>query len=69
MKTRPPNAATTWTQVKKLTSSDQGGNDQYGFSTDISDDGKYVIVGAREEDGGSGNPQTGAGAAYIYEAG
>ena len=61
-------SGSTWTQVKKLTSSDQGGNDQYGFSTDISDDGKYVIVGAREEDGGSGNPQTGAGAAYIYEA-
>jgi hypothetical protein len=61
-------SGSTWTQLKKLTASDVAGNDQYGWSTDISGDGKYVIVGAIEEDGGSGNPQTGAGAAYIYEA-
>ena len=59
----------SWSQVKKLTASDAQAGDQYGTSADISSDGAYVIVGARYEDGGAGDPTSASGAAYIYEAG
>ena len=34
----------------------------------MSSDGKYLITGARDEDGGAGDTNPDAGAAYIYEA-
>jgi hypothetical protein len=57
----------TWTQTKKLTASDTQASDNAGYGVDITTTGKYVIVGARNEDGGSGDPASNGGAAYIYE--
>ena len=62
-------SGSTWTEVKKLTSSDLQGSDQFGTGVSMSSDGNYIIVGAPFEDGGAGNPTGDAGAAYIYEAG
>ena len=42
-------------------------SDNAGYGVDITTTGKYVIVGARHEDGGSGDPASNGGAAYIYE--
>ena len=62
-------SGSTWTEVKKITASDAQSGDQLGNNDiDISGDGKYVIAGARGEDGGAGDPLAGAGQAYIYEA-
>jgi hypothetical protein len=58
----------SWTQQAKLTASDAQQSDQFGQSASISGDGSYAIVGARLEDGGTGDPLSSAGAAYIYEA-
>jgi|SaaInl5LU_22_DNA_1037371.scaffolds.fasta_scaffold14878_1 hypothetical protein len=62
-------SGSTWTQEYKLQSSEIQHSDYFGSSVSISDDGTYYIVGAQYEDGGSGDPLTNAGAAYIYEAG
>ena len=62
-------SGSTWTEIRKLTSSDLQYNDRFGGGLSISSDGSYVIVGAFNEDGGAGDPLTDAGAAYIYEAG
>lgn len=60
-------SGSTWTQQAKLTASDGSGSaDQLGWSVAISSDGKHIIAGARYEDGGSGDPLTNAGAAYIF---
>lgn len=53
-----------WGEVTILRASDQQGYDVFGFSVAI--DGDTLIVGAYGEDGGAGNPVSGAGAAYIY---
>ena len=54
-----------WGEVKKLIASDAQGGDRFGFAVAIS--GDKVIVGARFEDGGSGDPISNAGAAYVFE--
>ena len=62
-------SGSTWTEVKKLTASDPGTDDRFGWSVSINSDGSYALIGAPREDGGTGDPITRAGAAYIYEAG
>ena len=59
-------SGSTWSQQAKLTASDGEGSDYLGWSIAISSDGKHIIAGARYEDGGSGNPLSNAGAAYIF---
>jgi hypothetical protein len=56
----------SWLQSKKLTASDGQVNDQFGTAVDLNSS-HYVIVGAMMEDGGSGNPKTDCGTAYIFE--
>jgi hypothetical protein len=50
----------------KIVASDAQASDQFGYSVSMSADGTYAIVSAVGEDGGAGNPITGAGAAYIF---
>ena len=56
----------TWTQQQKIQSDDIQGNDIFGYTVSISDDGDYAIVGAYYEDGGGGDPKLNAGAAYVF---
>ncbi|MCF7929763.1 MAG: FG-GAP repeat protein, partial [Spirochaetales bacterium] len=54
-------------QVKKLTASDGGAHDNYGYSVAVSEcssSGDCALVGAYKADSDAG---TGTGAAYIYE--
>jgi hypothetical protein len=64
-------SGSTWTQIRKITTSEAQQNDLLGnnSASSISGDGKYVIIGSNGEDGGAGDPLLNAGAAYIYEAG
>ena len=55
-------SGTSWSQQQKIQSSDIGANDHFGWSSNISNDGNYVIVGAHYEGTGGGE----AGAAYIF---
>lgn len=55
-------SGTTWTQQAKLTASDAAADDNFGYSVDISNDGTYIIVGAKDEDGAAGN----TGSAYVF---
>jgi len=59
-------SGSTWTQQAKLTASDVGHSDQFGWAVAINSDATYAIVGAHFEDGGAGNPSGNNGAAYIY---
>lgn len=52
-----------WGQVKKLTASDGQTNDFFGWPAI---DGDTIAIGAPGEDGGAGDPTSGAGAAYIF---
>jgi hypothetical protein len=52
-------SGTSWSQQQKLQSSDIQAGDLFGISVAISSDGTYAIVGAYEENGGTG-------AAYIF---
>ena len=52
-------------QVRILRASDAQAGDLFGTSVSISVD--TVVVGAPEEDGGSGDPLSEAGAAYVFE--
>lgn len=54
-----------WIYIKTIRPGNSQGGDQFGISVAIS--GDLVIVGAQEEDGGSGDPLTGAGTAYIFQ--
>lgn len=54
----------TWDTGTKIVAVDLQPYDNFGQSASIS--GDYVVVGAYNEDGGAGDPITGAGAAYIY---
>jgi hypothetical protein len=54
-------SGSTWTKQAKLTASDAGGGDNFGYSVSISSDGNYAIVGARG-DGASLN----IGSAYVF---
>jgi hypothetical protein len=62
-------SGSTWTQQRKITSSDIQASDYFGAAVSISSEGEYIIISAHREDGGSGDPKADAGAAYIYEAG
>ena len=55
----------TWEQKKILHASDLQADDSLGQSVAISND--YAVVGASGEDGGTGDPASNAGAAYVYE--
>ena len=57
----------SWTQKKKILSSDGDAYDSLANEVSISDDGNYIIAGAHGEDGGSGNAVSAAGAVYVYE--
>ena len=46
--------------------SDGQASDMFGYVCRLSKDGQYAIVGSTYEDGGSGDPTSGAGAAYIF---
>ena len=59
--------AGVWSEKAILHASDAQEVDQFGSSVSIS--GNYALIGAWREDGGSGDPALGAGAAYIYERG
>ena len=59
-------SGSTWTQQAKLTASDAQANDQFGLECSINGDATYAVIGSRSEDGGSGDPATDAGAAYIF---
>ena len=61
-------SGSTWTEVKKLTASDAQANDYFGTSVSINSDGKYAVIGAKDEDGGAGDPTLSAGSVYIYES-
>jgi hypothetical protein len=67
-------SGSTWSSTKVIIASDAQANDYLGEGTagakgvGISNDGNYIIAGAKQEDGGSGDPLTGQGAAYIWEA-
>ena len=53
-----------WSEFDKITASDAEAGDNFGIGVWI--EGATVIVGARYEDGGLGDPQLNAGAAYAY---
>jgi len=55
-------SGTTWSQQRKIQSSDIQQYDYFGYSVSISSDGNTAIVGAVDEDTGGDN----AGAAYIF---
>ena len=57
---------TSWAQEDLLTASDQQASDNFGGSVSISGDGNYAVVGAPREDGGSGDPFSKAGQAYVF---
>jgi hypothetical protein len=59
-------SGSTWTQQAKITASDAQASDFFGYSVSINSDATYAIVGARQEDGGAGDPLTDAGAAYVF---
>jgi len=62
---RNQGGAENWGQVAKLTASDAQAGDYFGWSVSIS--GDTVIVGARGEKGGPGDPASWAGAVYVFE--
>ena len=59
-------SGSTWTQQQKIQASDAQGSDLFCISVSISSDGSYAIVGAYLEAGGTGDPLSNAGAAYIF---
>ena len=59
-------SGSTWTQQAKIQSSDIQAGDHFGDCVSISDAGDYLLVGASQEDGGSGDPANNAGAAYVF---
>ncbi|MCB1282411.1 MAG: hypothetical protein KDB18_12895, partial [Salinibacterium sp.] len=52
-----------WDQVAKLTASDALMGDRFGWSVDVSDDGRRVLVGAYNDDHSGIND---AGSAYVF---
>jgi hypothetical protein len=55
-------SGSTWTQQAKIQASDKQGNDRFGTSVSIADDGNTAIVGAGNEDTSASN----AGSVYIF---
>lgn len=60
-------SGSTWTQQQMLTASDANSTDNFGVSVALSGDGNYCVVGAQYEDGGSGDPISQSGAAYVFQ--
>ncbi|MCA9679438.1 MAG: T9SS type A sorting domain-containing protein, partial [Myxococcales bacterium] len=56
-----------WSQEARLTAIDAQAGDLFGHSVAIGDAGR-AIVGARNEDGGPGDPLPDTGAAYAFES-
>ena len=56
-------SGTVWTEQAKLTASDGGANDFFGFNVEISGDGSTAIVGAYIDDVGLNTDQ---GSAYVF---
>ncbi len=56
-------SGTTWTQQAKLTASDAGADDNFGYSVSISSDGNTALVSAHYADTSG---KSSAGAAYIF---
>jgi hypothetical protein len=54
-----------WDAGTKLVAPDAQELDGFGESVALS--GTYAIVGASAEDGGAGDPRSGAGAAYVFQ--
>jgi hypothetical protein len=61
---RDVGGANNWGQVIKLTASDAQAGDEFGRSVAVSTD--IAVIGAWQEDGGSGDPLQSAGAAYVF---
>jgi hypothetical protein len=62
---RDQGGADNWGEIKKLVSASAQPNDNFGFSVAIS--GDTIVVGARNEDGGAGDPRPNAGEANVFE--
>lgn len=60
-------SGTTWTMAPIITASDAQSNDKFGSAVAISNDGTKLVIGARDEHGGPGDPLADAGAAYVFE--
>lgn len=60
-------SGSSWSQIKQLQASDREQGDALGNAIAVNNIGNIIIAGAKGEDGGSGNPASGQGAAYIYE--
>jgi hypothetical protein len=56
-------SGSTWSQQQKLTASDGGSYDSFGYSVDISSDGNTVAIGAYTEDT---SPNFDNGAVYVF---
>ncbi len=59
-------ATTSWAIQQKITASNQGGDDRFGYDVDIdmsSGDNGRIVVGARQEDSGGSN----RGSIYVFE--
>jgi hypothetical protein len=61
---RNQNGADNWGEIRKLTASDAQEDDWFGYSVAVDDE--IILVGANKEDGGEGDTQIDAGAAYIF---
>ena len=55
---------TSWSELTKLTASDKGADDHFGYSVSISSDGSTLAVGAHYEDP---NGISAAGSVYIFQ--
>ena len=60
-------SGSSWSQQVKLLSSDIQAGDFFGNYVSFNSDATYLAAGARLEDGGSGDPTTSSGAAYVFE--
>lgn len=61
-------SGTTWTRVGQITPSDGQNGDDFGSGSNvkINANGDTIAIGARHEDGGSGDPISNAGAVYVF---
>jgi len=61
-------SGTTWTRVGQITPSDGQNGDDFGSGSNvkINANGDTIAIGARHEDGGSGDPTSNAGAVYVF---
>jgi PKD domain/Bacterial Ig domain/FG-GAP repeat/Putative Ig domain len=59
--------ADSWGEAQILRASDAQIYDEFGYSVAVS--GEVIVIGARFESGGAGDPIPGAGAAYVFQVG